>query len=187
MRRGALWLLLLVLCQSCAFPGTGPSIEDVVDLQLRSMSSRRALTSPKVHITRRVPEGTLALFTYQADSGAGPERLSGVFVLQRAGLGWSPMVGGSIAPIPFDETASAVQFGIEIMGMGEGANQYSVAYGVVSDAAVSEIVATFSDGSQERTAVENGAYLIVRLPAAEITRVEALDATGQVLHRQDGR
>lgn len=185
MSRRVIWLLLLVLCQSCAFPGSTQSIKDVLDLQVRSMSSRRALTSPEVHITRRVPEGTLALFTYQADSGAGPERLSGVFVLQRAGLGWSPMVGGSIAPIPFDERASAVQFVTEIMG--EGAERYSIAYGVVSDAAVREVVATFADGSQERAAIENGAYLVVKLPTAEITQIEALDAAGQVLHRHDGR
>lgn len=185
MSRLMLWLLLLALCQSCAFPGSNQSIEDVLDLQVRSMSSRRALTAPEVRITRRLPSSTLALATYQADSGAGPEHLSGVFVLQRAGLGWSPMAGGSIARIPFDQTASAVQFVTEIIG--EQAERYSISYGVVSDAAVDEVVATFADGSQERARIENGAYLIVKFPAAEITRIEALNAAGQVLHQHDGR
>lgn len=184
MRRRLGWLVLVaLLCQGCSLSdGSHVTIEGALTETLAGFSSRRALTEPQVLITRQMPSATLALYTFESDQGPNTERSRavGVMAMQRSRLGWSTTGEGSLTAAPVAQPQQPVQF-----VTGTVKDEYSFAYGLVSDPAVREVLVTFADGSNETVAVEAGAYLAIKVPAVEVARIEARDAAGQVLYQRD--
>jgi hypothetical protein len=140
----------------------------------------QAVTSPEVLITRQIPAGVIALFTYDAVQNGVPQKVTATWLFKRRGLGWMGAGGGS-GGRPANEPPQPVDFGWS-SGTDSDGTSYAAASGLVADPAVRLVAVVFDDGSREVVTVERGAYLAVKQGNQGVAKIEALGADGRVLH-----
>lgn len=152
------------------------AVQSVVD-----MHGLLPATPPTIRITRPLGDDTALLMTYTAYTDDQYVAVSEFLYLDRRGPVWYP--DGNVYDIrPVDEPAPPMQFLYGSYVVVDGRDHCSFAGGLVTDPAMRTVAVTFSDGTHQVMAVEQGAYLVVQCGGAGVTRIEAWDEHGGVLH-----
>jgi hypothetical protein len=177
--RSAAVLLSVVLLTACAF---SPA-EAVRRRPLHSASSG-AVTD--LQIRQSVPwhDGEIVYYTFdELDPSGAPSECGFVAYTQPGLLGWQTGAGGGGCA-----TRGAVTGPFERAGWGGNSSRdgdnWSNAYGLVSDPAAAEVRLTWSDGLTNTVVLVDGSYLVVRAGQVDVEQVEALDAAGIVVATQ---
>lgn len=176
-------VVLSMVLTGCGLPlGGSLTMEQAIVEALSRDPSEQMLTDPEIRATRQLPQGTVVLITYEAERDG--EHVMGLqtMMLERRVGGWSPGSSGGTA-YPIDDPLPPVSFSAGSTTSGFSA--FAEASGLVSDPAVRAVAVKFSDGSQEVSPVENGAYLVVKTGRHTVTHIEALDEQGNVVYQDD--
>lgn len=150
---------------------------------LRSASSGE-LTDLQIRQSAPWRDGKIVYYTFDELDPSGTLSECGFVAYTRPGLlGWQTGAGGGGCA-----TRGVVTGPFERAGWGSNSNRngdnWSSAYGLVSDPAAVEVRLTWSDGATDTVTLVDGSYLVVRAGQVDVEQVEALDAAGAVVATQ---
>lgn len=178
--------LLLILLAGCVPSLPNPlaldpaTAQTAIEDQLRIGAAPAPIMNVTVRRVENVPDGAVALFTYETENEDGVlVKGTGVHDLRREGLDWISTGGGTSMPSDAGPLPA-----LGYMGTGNGGdNPYSTTAGSVSDPAVTQVAITFTDGAHQVVPVVNETYFVVRQGADAIADdIQGLDEHGAVLH-----
>lgn len=177
------WLavLLVVLLSGCSLPSTPGSIEQQINEEI-GRPGTTILAGPDIRLIKQTPVGTAVLYTYQSEQDGQKIQWSSINFCERKGTGWM-CKGSSGSGTEIGQAPAPIEFGIGASLMDQ---EYAYVSGLVADPAITRVAVTFDDDTREVVPVENGAYVAVRQGIAGVTKIEALDANGTVIHQQAG-
>jgi hypothetical protein len=181
--RVGLSVVLATVLVGCGLPfGGSLTVDQAIQEALSHDPTMPVLSELEIRVARQLPDATAVLFTYESEQDGEQVLVESSMLLERGGFGWFPGSSSSTW-YSVNEPLPPISFGAGSTG-GDG-KSYANASGLVTDPAVHEVAVTFSDGSREVSLVENGAYLVAKAGSMTVTKVEALDVQGNVLHQQD--
>lgn len=176
--KGLLLLVLSVLLAGCGLLSPNMStVEASIAERLRDPTAR-AQSAPTILRNEPIPRGGLVVFRYDAENADGhPVTAYGMAEVERQGAAWFTTFSMTFVP---DLAHPLPAF--EMVPFGSAAAGYAAAGGYLADPAVQSVLVTLSDGTSTRVPVDRGVYVAVNPGRATVTKVEAMDADGRVLH-----
>lgn len=179
MKRLLFTLLIAFLTGCTLLPSGAPSAEAAIRTGVGELARRQSMqiiTVPQIHQTQPFGDGVIAFVTFDALQNQQRQRIQQVMKVRQQGGRWQ-VESGSSTTVP--DTTPGEQLELFYSGVMNGSPAWAA--GLVRDPAITQVAVTFGDGTREVVPVENGAYLLVREGAADVTQAEGMDADGRVL------